>query len=71
MIKIKADLVRGTDLKPGDLFSTAGPEYWASKAMNNGSVGEAVYIRTNTPAEIYDDADEPIYRIIIERDAAS
>ena len=43
-IKIKATKVRGIDLKPGDLFSTAGQDYWL-KAMDKGSVGERVFIR--------------------------
>jgi len=63
--RITAVKVLGRDLKPGELFSTVGPQYW-DVAMNRGSVGERVYIRTNTPAELYDDLDEVVFRITIE-----
>ena len=61
---VKAELTTGRDLKPGDLFSTVGPEYWAT-INERPSVGERVYIRTNTPADIFLDVDEPIYRITV------
>ena len=64
-VKIKAELVTGRDLKPGDLFSTAAQAYWAG-AMDQGSCGEMVYIRTNIPANQFPDPDEPIYRVTIE-----
>jgi hypothetical protein len=63
-VKITAVQVLGRDLKPGDLFSIAGPDYWRT-ALDKGSVGEQVYIRTNVPADKFVDADEPIYRITI------
>ena len=66
-VRIKAKLVTGRDLKPGDLFSTAGPEYW-STAADKLSVGEMVYIRTNSPGDLYKDVDEPIYLITVEHD---
>jgi hypothetical protein len=47
-MKIKAIPVRAEDLKPGELFSTAGPEYWDS-IDDRESLGERAYIRTNTP----------------------
>lgn len=47
-MKIKAIAVRAEDLKPGDLFSTAGPEYW-DFIDDRESLGEKAYIRTNTP----------------------
>ena len=65
-MRVKAELVTGRDLEPGDLFSTAGPEYW-DVAMDRVSVGEMVYVRTNADTDLFDDADEPIYRITIER----
>jgi len=65
-VKIKAELVTGRDLKPGELFSTAGQAYWDT-AMDKGSVGEAVYIRSNTSAALYLDANDTVYRITIER----
>ena len=66
-MRVKAEKVTGRDLKPGDLFSTAGQDYW-DIAMNQGSVGERLYVRTKIDADRFDDADEPIYRITIERD---
>lgn len=65
-VRIKAELVTGRDLAPGDLFSTAGPEYW-DNALDRASVGERVFIRTNSSPDRVDDADQPIYRITIER----
>lgn len=64
-MKITAVQVIGRDLKPGELFSIAGPDYWRT-ALDKGSVGEQVYIRTNVPTDQFHDADEPIYRITIE-----
>jgi hypothetical protein len=49
------------DLKPGDLFSIRGPEYWLP-ALHSGSVGEKVYVRTDTPATGRED-DTPVYRL--------
>lgn len=63
-VKITATLVTGRDLKPGDLFSIAGPAYW-DKAMDKRSVGEAVYIRTHTDASRFPDANDTVYRITI------
>ncbi len=63
---VKATLCKGRDLKPGDLFSTVPQEYW-SLIDWRGSVGERVYIRTNTPADRFPDADEEIYRIEVVR----
>ena len=64
--KIKAELVTGRDLKPGDMFSVAGQDYW-DIAMNQGSVGEMIYVRTNIDADRFSDADQPIYRLTVER----
>ncbi len=61
--KIQAEMILGKDLQPGDLFSTAGPEYW-DYAMDRGSVGERVYIRTNAPCPA-SQGNEPIHRIAI------
>ena len=62
-MRIKAELIKGEDLRPGDLFSTVGPDYW-DLAMDRLSVGERVYIRTNasTPPE---QALDAIYRITV------
>jgi hypothetical protein len=64
--EIRATKCKGRELQPGDLFSTAGPEYW-SRWDSRGSVGECVYIRTNVPASEFPDADEDIYRIEVLR----
>jgi hypothetical protein len=66
MIKIRAEPIKGRDLQPGDLFSTHGPSYWDG-AMDKGSVGERVYIRTNSPASDAPDAEDTVYRITVER----
>ncbi len=65
-MKIRATPVKGSDLKPGDLFSTASQEYWDNP--NPGSVGEKVYIRMDTPAEWYPDFDAYVYKITVEKD---
>ncbi len=64
-MRIKATLVAATDLVAGDLFSVAGPEYWDAVDRIK-SVGELVYIRTNTPAAA-PDADALIYKIEVEK----
>jgi hypothetical protein len=61
---IKAELVKARDLKPGELFSTLGADYW-DYWDKRGSIGESVYIRTNQPAEAAPDADEEVYRITV------
>jgi hypothetical protein len=65
-MKIKATPTTGKELIPGDLFSTMGPEYW--KNIDSFiSIGERVYIRTNTPSSSADDANELIYKIEIKK----
>ena len=66
---IKVEPVIARDLKPGDLFSTEGNRYW-NLAMDHGSCGECVYIRTNTGADRFPDADSTVYRITIEVDGS-
>lgn len=66
-MRIKAEEILGRELQPGDLFSTYGLEYWAT-AMDRGSIGERVYIRTNTSTPRAPDADEKVYRLTIERE---
>ena len=63
-MKIKCERVSARELKPGDLFSTAGQPYWDT-IDTRLSVGEKVYIRTNTPADAAGDADVEVYRITI------
>jgi hypothetical protein len=65
-MKIKATPIQGKDLKSGDLFSTAGPFYWNSFQSRN-SIGEKVYIRTETPCcDTTPGADLIMYKIEIE-----
>lgn len=68
MITIKAESCTGRDLKPGDLFSTAGPNYWDQFGKRD-SLGERVYIRTEQELNHGNsgDADAPIFRLIIEK----
>jgi|KBSMisStandDraft_5_1062788.scaffolds.fasta_scaffold63375_5 hypothetical protein len=65
-MRIKAERVLARDLRPGDLFSAAPQAYW-DHAMDKGSCGEQVYIRTNVNADAFGDADSYISRITIER----
>ncbi|KKN36939.1 hypothetical protein LCGC14_0768620 [marine sediment metagenome] len=51
------------DLRPGDLFSSVGPNYWDHRDLN--SIGERVYIRTDAPARA-DDLDTEVYRVLVE-----
>lgn len=66
-LKIKAVPCSTRDLKPGDLFSTAGPGYW--EFFDPLSIGEKVYIYTGlTEAEAPEAGwDDQIYRIEITR----
>lgn len=61
-MKIIAQRVLAKELRPGDLFSTAGPEYWDVSRL--GIVGERVYIRMEEPTPP-DQMDTVIYRITI------
>lgn len=64
-VKIKTEEILGRELKPGDLFSMRGSGHW-DLAMEFGSIGEMVYIRTNISADRAPDPDQKIYRITIE-----
>jgi hypothetical protein len=63
---VTATRIRAVDLLPGDLFSIATEDYWR-KAMDKSSIGEQVYIRTNTPAKQADDSYSFVYRITINK----
>lgn len=65
-MRIVAEKITGGQLRPGDLFSTAGPEYW-DHLPHPDSVGERVYIRTMAPTPVGQEEDE-IYRITIQRE---
>lgn len=62
-MRILAEPVKGRDLRAGDLFSTASQLYWDNR--DDKSIGEKVYIRTDTPLTIEQGAED-IYRITIE-----
>ena len=64
-MKIKATPIKGKDLKPGDLFSTAGPLYW-DDVKDTYAIGEKVYIRTETPYDRANDFNSTVYKIEIE-----
>lgn len=66
-ITISAYPIRGKDLKPGDLFSTEGPDYWNRVGIHEEGrgVGERVYIRTNRPAG--PDQGAVVYKIEVVR----
>lgn len=63
-LKFKCELVKGSELKPGDLFSNVGDEYW-NDLRGIESIGERVYIRTEAPASWADDEDARVYRITV------
>ncbi len=67
LIKIKAEEVFSKDLKPGDLFSSYGPDYWEDDLgrLNRQSLGERVYIRTEAPTP-EDQAWDRVYKITIQ-----
>ena len=65
-MKILAEACKGRDLKPGDLFSTRGQDYW-SNIQYNCAIGEKVYIRTEEPCDSAPDADMTVYRITVEK----
>ena len=62
---IQAIKIMANDLQPGDLFSTAGPEYWGN-IKHNRSLGEKVYIRTDEPSPADQDNVE-LYKITINK----
>ena len=55
--------VRGADLQPGDLFSTAGPGYWEA-AMNSNFAGQRAQIRTNAPCPP-EERNAPVYKLTV------
>lgn len=65
-LRITAIPMLSEDLKPGDLFSTAGPEYWDVCDLLNQALGERVYIRMSVPTPT-EERGVPIFKIVIER----
>lgn len=66
-MRITAEPVHAEELQPGDLFSSAGPEYWDNVPRSPFIVGERVYIRVPTPCPD-DQRGELVYRITITAD---
>lgn len=66
MLKIIATPIKGKYLQPGDLFSTVGPEYW-DFYQERESIGEKVYIRTDTSALEAPDSEAIVYKIEIKK----
>lgn len=61
-MRIIATKVKAKELRPGDLFSVAGPDYWDHYDKN--SLGQRVYIRTEAPSPP-EQAEDEVYRIEI------
>ena len=58
--------MKAKELKPGELFSAVGPEWWDHfDEYAPGAVGQKVYIRTAEPCPS-DQAEDLVYRIEIE-----
>lgn len=64
-MRIKATPIKASELKPGDLFSARGSDYWDDFGKKR-SVGESVYIRTHADAESAPDPQTIVYKIEIE-----
>lgn len=64
-VRFKVEEIPGRELRPGDLFSTAGPEVWDHVDARR-SIGEKIYIRTNAPEDQATDGHLPIYRVVLE-----
>lgn len=63
-MKINYELVKGKDLKPGDLFVNATPEQMDTMmASEEGGVG--VFIKTNQPLMQIQGAEADVQRITI------
>ena len=64
-MKITATPITGKELKPGDLFSTAGQFYWDHR--DPASIGERVYLRTDAPCP-RDQEDVVVHLVTVEVD---
>jgi len=66
-VVIRAIPIKVQDLEPGDLFSSLGQQYWGTVDLNL-SLGEKLYIRTNSPPPLRKDIQEKqLFKIEIER----
>ena len=64
-MRVVAKKTTAKDLRPGDLFSTGGPDYWAEVASRPGVIGERVYVRTDQPCPAGEE-NEVVYRLVVE-----
>ena len=62
-IVINAEEVKCEDIKPGELFSARGADFWDG-VPHLGSLGESVYIRMPTPVPP-NDVGRSTFRITI------
>lgn len=62
MCHVRAEKIESSQLKPGDLYSRLGPEYW-NIAMDKAFIGEPAYIRSNVPEDA--DERETVYKLTV------
>jgi hypothetical protein len=64
--KLKAEKVKASELKMGDLFSNVGQTYWDEALKGaDGCVGEKLYVRTASVTP-NNQKDKEVYKITIE-----
>lgn len=63
MIHFEATETTCDQVRPGEVFSTGGPEYW--EHLDPRAIGEKVYIRTNAPCPPHD-VGQPIFTIEVK-----
>lgn len=64
-MKVQAEACMLSDLKPGDLYSPLGPEYW-NHLDETTKVGQEIAVRSNL-AELPLGADAPCFRLTVHR----
>ena len=67
MVKIEGEQVNFTEVKPGELFSAADPEFYNLALNNPANGGASVFIRTNKPVPA-GKAPEKVWRLTIVED---
>jgi hypothetical protein len=65
MLKYKVTTCKGKDLKPGELFTTAGQEYW-DRVSTTSSIGEKVFVRTDAPVPNEFEANADVFKLEVE-----
>ncbi len=61
--KVLAIKTQAKHLRPGDLYSPLGPNYWRTM-MNERDIAATVYIRTNVPLQ--DGLDDEVFKLVVE-----